>query len=165
MAADMGEEAVRTVVGAAGLMEAEVASMVAAARMVAEDFRAEEALLAAGALAGAADRLAAGVPRDRVSAADHLAALSAAEHLVERNAVDNRAGHRRAGLAHLERVRAIRRRWAAGIRAELEAAAEATLELRVVRATEGLMGRGIRLGAEVAVLALPQVQADFTRLI
>lgn len=163
----MAGAAVHTAAEAAAFMEGAVASMAAAARMVAEDFREEEVLLAAGALA-------AGVPRDRALAADRSVALSAVDRLAERNevehsagrnAVRNRAGHRRTGLAPLARVRAIRRRWAADARADSAAAAEETLGLRAVLATEGLTVRGIRSAAEVAVLDRLQAPVDFTRLI
>jgi hypothetical protein len=158
MAADMVEVVVLTAEGAAGLMEEEVASMEAAAHTVAEDFRGEEALLAAEALA--ADDL-----RDRASAADRLVGRNAVGHSAERNVADNRADHRLAGPAHLERVPAIRRQWAADGRAESAPAAEATLELRAMPATELLMERGIRSAAEVAVQVPPQARADFIRLI
>ena len=172
MAADMVEAAVLTAAEEAAFMEAEVASMVAAALTVAEGFRGEEALLAAEALAEAAGRLAAGVPRDRALAADHSVARSAAGRSAERsaadrsvalNAVDNLAGQRPAGLAHSERVPAIRRRWAEDARADSAATVAATLERRAMLATEWPMVRGIRSAAEVAVQAPPQV--DSTRLI
>jgi hypothetical protein len=161
----MVEVAVLTAEGAAGLMEAEVASMEAAAHTVAEDFRGEEALLAAAVLAG-------GVPQDRASVADrsverNAVGRSAERHAVgrsaERNAVDNRAGHRRVVPVRSARVPAILRRWAAGARAASAAAGEATLGLRAMRAMELLMERGIRSAAGVAVLAPPQIRADFTR--
>lgn len=171
MAADMVEAAVLTAAEEAAFMEAEVASMVAAALTVAEGFRGEEALLAAEALAEAAGRLAAGVPRDRALAADHSVARSAAGRSAERsaadrlvrNAVDNLAGQRPAGLAHSERVPAIRRRWAEDARADSAATVAATLERRAMLATESPMERGIRSAAEVAVQAPPQ--EDSTRLI
>jgi hypothetical protein len=156
MAADMVEVAVLTAEGAAGLMEAEVASMEAAAHTVAEDFRGEEALLAAAVLAG-------GVPQDRASVADRSVERNAVGRSAERNAVDNRAGHRRVVPVRSARVPAILRRWAAGARAASAAAGEATLGLRAMRAMELLMERGIRSAAGVAVLAPPQIRADFTR--
>jgi hypothetical protein len=156
MAADMVEVAVLTAEGAAGLMEAEVASMEAAAHTVAEDFRGEEALLAAAVLAG-------GVPEDRASVADRSVERNAVGRSAERNAVDNRAGHRLVVPVRSARVPAILRRWAAGARAASAAAGEATLGLRAMRAMELLMERGIRSAAGVAVLAPPQIRADFTR--
>jgi hypothetical protein len=152
----MVEVAVLTAEGAAGLMEAEVASMEAAAHTVAEDFRGEEALLAAAVLAG-------GVPQDRASVADRSVERNAVGRSAERNAVDNRAGHRRVVPVRSARVPAILRRWAAGARAASAAAGEATLGLRAMRAMELLMERGIRSAAGVAVLAPPQIRADFTR--
>jgi hypothetical protein len=152
----MVEVAVLTAEGAAGLMEAEVASMEAAAHTVAEDFRGEEALLAAAVLAG-------GVPQDRASVADRSVERNAVGRSAERNAVDNRAGHRRVVPVRSARVPAILRRWAAGARAASAAAEEATLGLRAMRAMELLMERGIRSAAGVAVLAPPQIRADFTR--